>query len=158
MGATWTILVALLWHWIFVPNFNALIGSRKEDEVDKKGDVDTHFERMRCILRRLPAEFKARQLPWYDERKHAGYMTLKNPKTGAQITGESTNSAFSRQGRYNCCWVDEFAVIDPALQNEIWKAMGDSTPCRIVSSTPMGAGNKFHQLRQGCKKWAKMTA
>lgn len=157
MGVTWTVLVALLWYWLYIPNFNALIGSRKETEVDHKGNVDTHFERMRFILRRLPEVFKARQLPWYDERKHAGYMTLKNPATGAQITGESTNAAFSRQGRYNCCWVDEYAVIDPSLQSEIWKGMGDSTPCRIVTSTPMGAGNKFHQLRQGCRRWAKMT-
>lgn len=145
MGCTWVVLVCLLWHWIYVPDFNAIIGSRKEDEVDKKGDIDTHFERMRFVIRHFPPAYFQAQLPWFEER-HAGYMALQNASNGAQIVGESTNSSFSRQGRYNVCWVDEFAVIDDRLQDEIWVAMGDSSPCRIVSSTPKGAGNRFAKL------------
>jgi hypothetical protein len=145
MGCTWVVLVCLLWHWLYVPDFNAIIGSRKEDEVDKKGDIDTHFERMRFVIRHFPPAYAAAQIPWFEER-HAGYMALQNPSNGAQIVGESTNSSFSRQGRYNVCWIDEFAVIDDRLQREIWVACGDSSPCRIVSSTPKGAGNMFAQL------------
>lgn len=146
MGATWVILATLVWHWIYFADFTVIIGSRKEDEVDKRGDLSTHFERMRFLLRKLPDEYKARQLSWYDEKHHAGYMMLRNPATGSQITGESTNSSFSRQGRYTCAFLDEFAVIDPSLQDEIWTATGDSTPCRIVCSTPFGAANKFARL------------
>ena len=145
MGCTWVVLVCLLWHWIYVPDFNAIIGSRKEDEVDKKGDVDTHFERMRFVIRHFPPAYAAAQLPWFEER-HAGYMALQNQSNGAQIVGESTNSSFSRQGRYNVCFLDEFAVIDDRLQREIWVATGDASPCRILCSTPKGAGNMFAQL------------
>lgn len=146
MGATWVILATLLWHWIYVPDFTVIIGSRKEDEVDKRGDLSTHFERMRFVLRKLPEAYLERQLGWYDEKGHAGYMMLRNPATGSQITGESTNSSFSRQGRYTCAFLDEFAVIEPNLQDEIWVATGDSTPCRIVCSTPFGAANRFARL------------
>lgn len=146
MGATWVILATLVWHWLYLPDFTAIIGSRKEDEVDKRGDLSTHFERMRFLLRKLPDEYKARQLGWYDEKQHGTFMMLRNPATGSQITGESTNSSFSRQGRYTCAFLDEFAVIDPNLQEEIWTATGDSTPCRIVCSTPFGAANKFARL------------
>ena len=31
--------------------------------------------------------------------------------------------------------------------DEAWTATGDSTPCRVVVSTPKGTGNKFWQLR-----------
>lgn len=146
MGATWVILATLMWHWIYMADFTVIIGSRKEDEVDKRGDLSTHFERMRFVLRKFPEAYLERQLDWYDEKQHAGYMMLRNPVTGSQITGESTNSSFSRQGRYTCAFLDEFAVIDPNLQEEIWTATGDSTPCRIVCSTPFGAANKFARL------------
>lgn len=146
MGATWVILATLVWHWIYFADFTVIIGSRKEDEVDKRGDLSTHFERMRFLLRKLPDEYKARQLSWYDEKHHANYMHLQNPAMGSQITGESTNSSFSRQGRYTCVFLDEFAVIEPNLQREIWTATGDSSPCRIVCSTPYGAANTFARL------------
>ena len=146
MGLTWIILATLLWHWIYVQDFTALIGSRKENEVDQRGNMGTHFERMRFMLRKLPDAYKGRQLAWYDERKHANYMALQNQATGAQITGESTNASFSRQGRYTAVFLDEFAVIDSNLQDEIWVATGDATPCRIVCSTPFGAANRFARL------------
>lgn len=146
MGATWVILATLVWHWLYMADFTCIIGSRKEDEVDKRGDLSTHFERMRFLLRKLPEAYKARQLGGYDERSHASFMMLRNPIIGSQITGESTTGSFSRQGRYTVVFLDEFGVIDPTLQEEIWTATGDASPCRIVCSTPFGAANKFARL------------
>lgn len=146
MGASWVILATLVWHWLYIPDFTALIGSRKENEVDQRGNMATHFERMRFLLRKLPAAYQERQLSWFDEKQNATFMMLSNPITGAQITGESTNSSFSRQGRYTAIFLDEMAVIEPNLQKEIWIGTGDASPCRIVCSTPYGAANTFARL------------
>jgi hypothetical protein len=144
MGVTWTVCAWMLWKWMSGTEFTALIGSRKEDLVDN-GLVDSSiFGKFDYLLEHLP--------PWllpqgYEKKKHRMYMKLINPETGNSLTGESTNPAFSRSGRYSMIFLDEFAYVDKSFS--IWQAAGDSTNVRIPVSTPQGKGNKFADLALG---------
>ena len=105
MGWTWTLLGVLLHDWRFVEDFLAHIGSRKEELVDNRGDMDTHFERVRFMLYRLP---------WwmvpagFDGNAHDKHCLLVNPENGSRISGESANQDFGRQGRYTVAVLDEY--------------------------------------------------
>ena len=141
MGATWMILGVFLYRWIlFKENF--LIGSRKEELVDRIGDLDTLFERLRFMIRCLPRWFK----DFYQiNDKNQSYMKIYR-QDGSSIVGESMNENFSRQGRYNAILLDEFAFVENAEM--IWTACGDSAPCKVVVSTPHGNTNTFARLRK----------
>ncbi len=137
MGVTWTIEGVFYHQWLFADGFLAHMGSKTEDDVDRTGDMKSLFEKLRFFIKTTPRWM----LPDFDLR----FMRLVNNDNGNSITGESANPNFSRQGRYKVCFYDEFASTEYA--NDIWTAMGDSTPARIVCSTPHGTGNKFWKLR-----------
>lgn len=142
MGMSWTIAGVLLWKWLFFEGFLSHIGSKKEDDVDRSGDIRSLFEKLRYMIKELPVWLK----PFgFELKKHSMFMRLINPFNGNSITGESSNRDFGRAGRYSCVLLDEFASMEYA--DEAWTSTGDSTPCRIAVSTPKGTGNKFWQLR-----------
>ena len=153
MGVTWTILCWMLWHWRFDASFNAIVGSRLEDLIDEKGNLDTHFERLRWLCRHLPIWWlphkfdETKHLAMaFSEAKHCPYMRLMRPDSDNTIVGEAVTQDFSRQGRYNIAFLDEFAACE---QSEgAWTATADSAPMRLPVSTPKGLGNKFAQLRR----------
>jgi len=141
MGVTWCGMGTFLYQWTFNPSFLGHLGSKTEDDVDHSGDSKCLFEKLRYLIKKLPYWL----LPYgFDYEKHNMFMRLISP-AGSLITGESANANFSRQGRYTAVWLDEFASAE--YQEEIWRATADSTPCRIVCSTPKGSGNKFWELR-----------
>lgn len=144
MGVTWMVLTTFVYRWLF-HNESFLVGSIVEGKVDTIGDMDSHFERMRYIISKLPA--------WMLDRcgykaSNSAYMRLYK-ENGASITGESMNAQFSRQGRYKAILLDEFAFIQSSVT--VWRACGDSSPCKIVVSTPNGSNNMFAQLRKSGK-------
>lgn len=141
MGVTWMILGVFLYRWL-VYSENFLVGSRKEELVDTIGDMDSHFERLRFMLERLP-DWLLQAFGY--SRKNQGYMKIFKA-SGASITGESMNEDFSRQGRYNAILLDEFAFVDSP--ETIWRACGDSAPCKLPVSTPNGTNNFFYHLRK----------
>ncbi|MDT9702397.1 hypothetical protein, partial [Streptomyces sp. P17] len=53
-GATWLSCGYSVHSWIFIPNDAIGWGSRKEILVDKLGDPDSIFEKLRLIINRLP--------------------------------------------------------------------------------------------------------
>jgi len=142
MGVTWSILGVFVWYWLYSDGFLAHVGSKKEDDVDRSSDIRSLFEKMRYMVRNLPAWM----LPvGFDWKKHSMFMRLVNPYNGNVITGESSNRDFGRGGRYSVVLLDEFAFMEYA--DEAWTATGDASPCRLAVSTPGGTGNKFWQLR-----------
>lgn len=145
MGVTWCVLGSFLYRWV-IKDDNFLVGSRKEDLVDTIGDMDTHFERLRYLVKALPQWLKDRA--GVDEKKRSGYMKMWK-ENGASLVGESMNPDFSRQGRYKAILLDEYAFVDKA--ELIWRACGDSAPCKISVSTPNGSHNHFARLRKSGK-------
>lgn len=144
MGVTWMVLSVFVYRWLFFSE-SFLVGSIVEGKVDTIGDMDSHFERMRYIISKLPKWLLDRC--GYNARNSA-YMRIYKDD-GSSITGESMNAQFSRQGRYKAILLDEFAFIQSSVT--VWRACGDSSPCKIVVSTPNGSNNMFAQLRKSGK-------
>lgn len=144
MGVTWCILSVFFYRWLFFDE-NFLVGSKKESAVDTIGDIGSHFERFRYMLTKMPAWLLEQQ--GFDQ-KDSGCMRIFK-RCGAALVGESMAPGFSRQGRHNAILLDEFAFVEKA--DLIYRACGDSAPCRIAVSTPNGKNNFFAKLRFGGK-------
>lgn len=146
-GASWTALGVIHHKWYYQKMFTALIGSRKEDLVDRAGSTETLFWKLDQLYENLPDWMK---IPGYRNDKPTRiHMMMLNPLMGSVITGESANPNFGRQGRYSTCLFDEGAFW-PNLRASYTSA-GESTRCRALISTPNGM-NFFGRLANPKKK------
>lgn len=141
MGATWTILALIFWHWLFEPAFPALLGSRKEDLCDNY-TLDSLMGRLDYFLRNLPPFLRPKD---YTETRHRRLLKMENPETGAIITGESSNANFGRQSRYRLVVMDEHAFWSET--KESWRSAGDATTTRLSVSSPNERNMEFHAIR-----------
>lgn len=143
MGASWVKIGCITWLWLHPSGgYDFLLGSRIENYVDKKGDMRTLFQKVRYLLKRLPAWLMPRG---FVPRKHDHFMRLVNPESGSSITGESNNANFSTGGRYRAILMDEFAKWKDT-DEAAWTATADATPCRLPVSTPFGAFGQYFQV------------
>jgi len=149
MAGTVTVLAVIQWCWQ-VKGWDFRLGSRKEALVDKRGDMDSLFEKVRFNLRFLPAFLLPEK---FDFRKHDKALILENPELGNSIVGEATGSSFGVGGRKKAILYDEFARWDQDYA--AWDAATDITPCRIALSTPSerGLGCKYAEIvtKRKCK-------
>jgi hypothetical protein len=141
VGASWEIALTFEYCWHFRDGWNFHIGSRKEEFVDKKGDISTLFEKIRFNLSYMPFWMMPKG---FQDDKHNLFMRLINPQNGNTITGESANANFARGGRYRAVLFDEFPVWDQA--EAAWTSASQSTKCRIPIGTPNGKHNKHGRL------------
>lgn len=146
-GATWVSCAYSVWAFLFIDDMAIGWGSRKESLVDKLGDADSIFEKMRLLLSRLPNIFMPKG---WRPREHATYMKLINPENGATISGEAGDN-IGRGGRKSCYFVDEAAHIE--RPEKIEAALGDNTNVRIDISSVNGLGNPFHRTRENGYDW-----
>lgn len=138
-GVTWlSVGLAVTW-FLFIPGFSAGFGSAIEDKVDKKGDPDCIFEKIRYFLKNLPIEFMPEG---FNERLHDSFMKLTNPENGASITGGSGDQ-IGRGGRKSIWLLDEKAFVEHQLLVD--NAVSQATNCQIDISTYNGNGNKFYR-------------
>jgi len=143
MGMSWLVLLVFHWMWLNPDGgSDFLLGSRKEDYVDEKGNMRTLFQKIRYAHYKLPSWLWPKG---FDSKKHDNYLRIVNPETGASLTGESNNPNFSTGGRYLAALFDEFAKWESTDQSA-WTAAGDATPCRIPVSTANGANGQFYNL------------
>lgn len=134
-----------IWMWLFVKGSKIGWGSRKQDLVDKSGDPDSIFEKMRVMIRMLPVEFLPR---WFDDRKHLSFLKIINPENGSTITGEAGDQ-IGRGGRNSIYFKDESAFYErPKL---IEAALSENTNVPIDISTVNGVGNPFFLKRHSGK-------
>lgn len=146
-GATWLSCAYSVWAFLFIDDMSIGWGSRKESLVDKLGDADSIFEKMRLLLSRLPRIFMPKA---WRPREHATYMKLINPDNGATISGEAGDN-IGRGGRKSIYFVDEAAHIE--RPEKIEAALGDNTNVRIDISSVNGLGNPFHRTREAGYDW-----
>ena len=146
MGASWLVLAVYLWFWLFGGAGNDfIVGSRKEEFVDKSGVMDALFPKIRYMLYRQPEYL----LPLgFKKRLHDTFMRLINPETGSYIKGEANNKNFGTGGRYKSALLDEFAKWD-FTDEEAWQSLSDASPSRIAVSSAKGTTNHFFKLRSG---------
>jgi phage terminase large subunit len=104
-GATWMSCVFAVWLWLFHPGSIVGFGSRKEILVDRQGDMQSIFEKLRTIIRRLPHYLLPRG---FKPDVHLNYMRLLNPAIDTSIIGEAGDQ-IGRGGRTSVYFVDEAA-------------------------------------------------
>jgi hypothetical protein len=148
MGATWLCGAFSVWMWLFLDGSSVGWGSRKEQLVDRNGDLDSIFEKIRVLIRNLPVEL----LPdGFSESDHMTHMKIINPENGASITGEAGDN-IGRGGRKSIYFKDESAHYE--RPEKIEAALADNTNVQIDISSVNGLGNVFHRRREAGVEWS----
>lgn len=147
-GLTWLACGYSVWRWLFIKNDAIGWGSRKETLVDKPGDPDSIFEKIRLMLKRLPRIWLPAGFSW---GRNSTYMKLLNPENGAIIAGEAGDN-IGRGGRRSCYFLDEAAHLE--RPEKIEAALGDNTNVRFDISSVNGVGNVFHRRRENGVIWS----
>lgn len=142
MGVTWLCCAYATCLWLFRPGSKIGFGSRKEELVDKLGDPDSIFEKVRYLLRTIPPEF----LPiGYSEQNDAPHLKIINRMNGSTMTGEGGDN-IGRGGRNSIYFKDESAFY--ARPERVDAALSQNSDVKIDVSTPNGAGNPFYEKRR----------
>jgi len=139
VGFTWLNCAFLVHGLLFREGFKGTVGSRKVDLVDKLGDPDSIFEKMRFILEFLP-EWEDLAFP----KIETNHLKLLNRDLGATITGEGGDN-MGRGGRSAIYLIDEAAHVE--RQKKVDAAVSANSDCKIKVSTPNGMGNAFYEQR-----------
>ena len=141
MGATWVCAGISVWLWEFHDGSAVGWGSRKEQLVDKIGDPDSIFEKIRMMISYLPEWLKP---VGFNINKHCSFMKIINPENGAIISGEAGDN-IGRGGRKLVYFKDESAHYE--RPDRIEASLGDNTECQVDISSVHGTGNVFHRRR-----------
>jgi hypothetical protein len=141
VGATWLTLAWIFHHWLFIPGFTALVGSRKKDEVQKSDDINPLLSRLNAFYNQLPK--------WlcpvgFDEKEHSMAMVLHNPANGNTITGESCNPGFGRSKRASVVFLDEYAF----WPFDVSGSVRHVSSCVIKVSTVNGRNHFYRSAQQ----------
>ena len=149
MGATWNHIAILAHRLIFRDSESHLMISRKEDAVDildalpkqypwgPLADPGTLFGKIDYILSRLPE--------WMVPRLNRKKLHLTNLDNGTRIDGESANATAGSSDRRTSIFLDEMAKMKEG--EAIKRSTKDVTACRLVCSTPNGAGTAYSKWR-----------
>lgn len=141
MGLSYLNCLSQLHCWLFEYGYKGSFGSRKEMLVDRIGDPDSLFEKIRIILRNLPSWMYPKK---FDFDKHDNFCKLINPETGATLTGEAGKN-IGRGGRSAVYDVDEAAFLE--YPKKVDAALSNNTDVIFYTSTVNGIGNLFYQKR-----------
>lgn len=129
---------------LFYRDVSIGFGSAKEDKVDRSGDPDCLFYKIRMFVNYLPREFRGA----WSLKKNSAHMRVDFPATGSSITGEAGDN-IGRGGRKSIYFVDESAHVEhPKL---IDASLSFNTNCRMDISSVNGTANSFSERRHGGK-------
>lgn len=137
MGITWCCVAFAVWMWRFWSGAVIGFGSRDEDSVDRLGDPDSIFWKIREYIGGLPSEFKPRG---FDMQRHSPFMRCINVPGEAVIKGEAGDN-IGRGGRASLYIKDESAHWKHPEQADL--ALSQTANVQIDVSTPNGEGNPF---------------
>jgi phage terminase large subunit len=141
MGVTWLCCAFALHRWLYRDGYKVGFGSRKLDLVDRLGDPDSIFEKLRFLYQNLPEWM----LPTgFDPGEHDCEAKLLNPANGSAVTGEGGDNV-GRGGRATVYFLDEAAFVEHP--ERVDRSLSQTTRVRVDLSTPNGAGNPFYRKR-----------
>lgn len=136
-GFTWCAGGFAYHRWRFVNGYKVAFGSRKAELVDKLGDPDSIFEKIRMLLRLLPTWLLP---PGFSFDVDAKHDLIRNPENNNTIRGEAGND-MGRGGRASMYFLDEFAFVEH--QEAVDAATLANTDVRIFGSSANGPSNLF---------------
>lgn len=144
VGFSYVTIGWIVHRWLFDEGFNAKLGSRKEEYVDKKGDPDCLFYKAEYMINHLPQWMLP---PGFDMQKNRRFMMIDRPDNSNTISGESANPDFGRAGRQSFTVLDEFGFWPWARAS--WESCGESAHFRLAGTTPpvTGTGSHAHKLK-----------
>ena len=149
VGASWLCCCFAAWMWIFVEGSSVGFGSKKEILVDRLGDMDSLFEKIRLTFDNLPSFF----LPvGFKQKEHATYMKIISPASNSSITG-AAGDGIGRGGRSSIFFKDESAHYD--RPEKIEAALSDNTDVQIDISSVNGTASVFYKKRQSGIIWER---
>jgi phage terminase large subunit len=143
IGFTWVAGGYALHKWLFQPGFKTTFGSRKGEYVDRIGDPDSIFEKIRMMLRALPGWMLPENFKAFE---HDHHMLMLNPQNENTIRGEGGDE-MGRGGRSSIYFIDEAAFIERAERVEA--STSANSDVRIWGSSVQGMGNLFARKRFG---------
>ena len=151
MGLTWLVLAVMYYGWQF-EQWDIIVGSRKAEEVDRRGDMGTLFEKFRFMMQRTPNWL----VPQLKDKKHDSTMKILHPNHGASIVGEGNNPDFGRSDRRKVAFMDEFTSWE-YTDRAAWQGLSATTKCRLPVSTPNRRGTNcyFYKVVDDFKKNGK---
>lgn len=139
VGASYLSCAFSLWLWLFHPNSAVGWGSRKEDLLDKAGDMSSVFPKIRQMIEFLPPFLRPKD---YNPRLHATHMKIINPENGSTIIGEAGDGQ-GRGGRTTIYFKDEAQPLTAKILTPTgWSTMGDM----IIGSSVIGADGKERKV------------
>jgi hypothetical protein len=147
-GATELVTKLFALHWLLSPESMFLLGSRKEEFVDRgtditkgrvSGDHKCLFHKTLYAIAHLPACL----VPPFRKT----YMHFENEENSAVIDGESTNENFAAGDRRTAIFLDEFGRVDYNIAKNIRDTVNDTSDCILYGSTHFyGAGHPFNKV------------
>jgi len=135
MGATWLLLLVLLWMFLFHPWKKFLCISRNEKAVEDE-DPDSLFWKLDFVLGYLPN--------WLRPRIKRRKLYYGNEDNGSTITGQASTGKAGVGGRATAMLIDEFSQIEEDY--EVLHRTSDTTGCRIFNGTHLGLDTAFYEL------------
>lgn len=146
-GVTWLCCAMAVHDWRYTKDSSTGFGSSKEMKVDKIGDMDSIFEKIRTIIRFLPTHVLPED---FIPRRDLSYMKIINRCNGAIIKGEAGDN-IGRGGRSRIYIKDESAHYE--RPEKIEAALSMNTNVQLDVSSVNGAGNVFHRRRNAGLEW-----
>lgn len=147
MGATWGAAAVSVWMWLFHAYISIGWGSRKTDLVDRKGEPDSIFEKIRMIILNIPSYM----LPIdFKPALHMPYMRILNLQNGSTISGEGGDD-IGRGGRKSIYFKDESAHYE--RPEKIEASLSENTDVQIDMSSVNGTANPFYRRRMAGQIW-----
>lgn len=146
MGASWCGLSFSDWAWTFQAGSAIGWGSNKFEQVDKLGEPDTLFEKLRQQILAAPDIFR----PNVTREVDLKIGLCVNPENGSVISGQGGTN-IGRGGRRWAYFTDEDAHLQHAEQVEA--ALSENTRCRIGMSSAGPPGTIFDSKRESGVVW-----
>ncbi len=154
MGASWIVLIAILWLALFHSRKKALVISRDEDAVDRPDDPDCLFWKISYILEHLP--------DWMSRGAYKRKMGFTFPATRSTVNGEANTVKAGVGGRASIALFDEFGQFKDG--KEIYSRTADTADCRVFVYThkdktsmayELSYDEKYSGMRQILTHWTQ---
>ena len=135
-GKTTTMVAVILWFVLFNESFNCAILANKASTAREI------LSRLQMAYEWLPYWLQQGLVEW-----NKGSLELEN---GSKILASSTSASSIRGGSFSLVYLDEFAFVQPELQEEFFASVyptisSGSTSRVMITSTPKGM-NLFYKL------------
>lgn len=137
VGITWTAMRWIYWKCDTTPGFSVMVISRGQDQVDRLGDMDSLFEKLRYIHRKQPAHLRSEA-----QSPHMRFLFAN----GSSVAGASTGEGAGQGGRKGLVFIDEAARIKNLASILISTA---SVGPRILVYNPGQPGHPTHTMHLG---------